>query len=1061
MGTAPLPFNFQRQLPFRTGAVGINVLGPQDPAVVQAILHDSAFPETKDISLSSVALNAQAGQDLQFATGKGSVTFSAQAAASAGLGVYFTPETLLADLQLEEHVGDGFSLTDASDLYYTLLHWGFDAGASAAGAVALGPPSVKFSVDASAGHNFAVIRQFQKKTAAGGVGARTAIEQTVDSWIVPSLISNDSDLKAGTWIYSEADGSFTGSAGVSYGYDFNWVHEAKFAGLQGDIGLKIQLGLSASLGFSISGRFAVLVSRESDKPVLRVRVFRRPSKGFNFALNLGASVQPSTGALLPDSMDDLIKSILGFYAPQVLKDLSALDDWASGQAPLPQALANLSTDYMLKLVGKVYQDATGKAFNPDQDFNKAKALVTNFLDEWGNLDTKLSSLLWKLVPASGDQGAASVFSDVRKITETIANGNQAAYLNLLNTTAGSGSFLASPQGQWLETLALGSLLGPAASSESFAELQALAKKTAPFLTQGDQNPVLTTLHDFIENKLQLSVITDAVKNRLDQINEEWIRAKISDFLQQKVFGFAELQKLDKLIQVIRSKAQDFYSKGLQALNTTYGFSLAATYQTTSVTTALLDAEFDFGDPSADRQKLQAALKASIGGDFTTLLLEKMAGVRLNRAALSHSITRHSHIELNMPFYSSTIDHINESLAKIDAVDVDGGRVVIYQLDSSDEVSKITNRGGNDSHLIMGAKIPAVNGNATRVFGEPSFSYTYAYRQASRDMRRDQLQYQLKPYVDQYVGSAFASGAFDNWLTEMDRALHMSLPDRYGYALIGIDLALPSAVVASWLSAPAEEKQPAYMDMSVALQAKLKSMVPLYYFTDAKKYDDLDTAYVLLAYQAMPVTTSVRLNGNLLSLNTCQAAYWDWMDPHLREAVLRCSATESKLRAILPAVFQRLQNANPGQSPRFEPGDATVRRIRDAASQNDILMRSLLQTEAEIIHGALKAGQQLAKFREKKGADVKAATRALAAFGSTITDTFNKKASSIYGGDALRPLGTMLFVAAAQALSNNTQNPSALFRFIALKPDAKFDPKDFLAGKSPQDGILIQQSIVNA
>src|SRR5262245_23701979 len=250
MGTAPLPFNFQRQLPFRTGAVGINVLGPQDPAVVQAILHDSAFPETKDISLSSVALNAQAGQDLQFATGKGSVTFSAQAAASAGLGVYFTPETLLADLQLEEHVGDGFSLTDASDLYYTLLHWGFDAGASAAGAVALGPPSVKFSVDASAGHNFAVIRQFQKKTAAGGVGARTAIEQTVDSWIVPSLISNDSDLKAGTWIYSEADGSFTGSAGVSYGYDFNWVHEAKFAGLQGDIGLKIQLGLSASLGFS-------------------------------------------------------------------------------------------------------------------------------------------------------------------------------------------------------------------------------------------------------------------------------------------------------------------------------------------------------------------------------------------------------------------------------------------------------------------------------------------------------------------------------------------------------------------------------------------------------------------------------------------------------------------------------------------------------------------------------------------------------------------------------------------------------------------------------------------
>jgi hypothetical protein len=56
---------------------------------------------------------------------------------------------------------------------------------------------------------------------------------------------------------------------------------------------------------------------------------------------------------------------------------------------------------------------------------------------------------------------------------------------------------------------------------------------------------------------------------------------------------------------------------------------------------------------------------------------------------------------------------------------------------------------------------------------------------------------------------------------------------------------------------------------------------------------------------------------------------------------------------------------------------------------------------------------------------------------------------------------MLFVAAAQALSGEVQPANALFRFLALKPDAAFQPADFLQGQLPEDGILIQQSIVNA
>lgn len=1057
--SGPLTIDFKRQLPFRSGAAGIEITGTKDPAVLKAIVADAAFPGTADIALGNISISAQAGKDLTFATGKGSVNFQAEAAASSGLGVYFSPANLLNDFHVDRELD--FNLPDDPASYYMLFHWGFNVGASASGAVAMGAPSVTFSASGSAQRNYAVIRQFRKKVRAAGVGARSAIEGTVDSWVLPSLISDEAGLSAATWIYSEVDGKVNGSVGVSYGYDFNWVRETKFAGLTGDIGLKIQLGLSASLGFEISGRFAVVVSRESSNPVVRVRVFRQPSKGFNFALNAGATVQPSTGTLLPGSLDDFIKAMLGTYAPQLLKDLHALGDWASGKVPLSGALANLSTDYMLKLVGMVYTNATGKPFNPDQDFNRAKSFVMNFLDTWGGLDSKLASLLWKLVPKPGDQPAADIFAEIGKITSAIAGGTQDSFRNLLNTTAGVGGFFSSPVGQWLEELAWGNVLEPATNAESFKKLQSIAKDVSPFLNAGDQNAVLNALHGFIEEHFKLSAITDAVQNKLDQINEEWLRAKITDFLEQKVFGFEELKKIDQLIQTIRNKAADFYAKGLKALNTSYSFSLAATYQTLETTTALLDAEFDFGDATASRPQLQQALKTAIGGDFSTLLLQKIPGVRLNRAALSHSIERHSHLELKMPFYFSTIDHINQSLAEPNAMDVDGQRVVIYQLDSTDERSKITNRGGNDSHLVMGAKIPAIAGNETRVFGEPAFTYSYSYRHASRDMRRDQLQYQLKPYVDQYVGKAFTNGPFDLWLSEMDRALHMAPTDHFGYALLSIDLSLPAAIAAAWLNASAEEKTPSYMDMSIALQGALKSLVPLYYFTDVSKYNDIESAYVLLGYQAMPATTSVRLDGNQLSINTCQSVYWDWMDPSLREALLRCSLTEAKLRAILPAIFQRLQNANPGKSSFYAPGDATVKKIRDAVSHNDGMFKSLLFTEAEIIHGALKAGQNLAKFREKKGADIKAATRALAAFGGTITDTFNAKVSSIYGGDALRPLGTQLFVAAAQALSGDVQRATALFRFLALKPDAKFQPADFLQGQFPQDDILIQESIVNA
>ena len=58
--------------------------------------------------------------------------------------------------------------------------------------------------------------------------------------------------------------------------------------------------------------------------------------------------------------------------------------------------------------------------------------------------------------------------------------------------------------------------------------------------------------------------------------------------------------------------------------------------------------------------------------------------------------------------------------------------------------------------------------------------------------------------------------------------------------------------------------------------------------------------------------------------------------------------------------------------------------------------------------------------------------------------FNAKVASVYGGGALRTLGTMLFVAAARGLSDELQSiqPAGLLRLTVLKQGTTFPPAGF-------------------
>jgi hypothetical protein len=89
-------------------------------------------------------------------------------------------------------------------------------------------------------------------------------------------------------------------------------------------------------------------------------------------------------------------------------------------------------------------------------------------------------------------------------------------------------------------------------------------------------------------------------------------------------------------------------------------------------------------------------------------------------------------------------------------------------------------------------------------------------------------------------------------------------------------------------------------------------------------------------------------------------------------------------------------------------------------------------------------------------------KALANFGSKLSAAFNENVKSIYGGDALRMLGTALFIEAAAAIGGTSSVvPTAMLELIVLRQAAAFDMSKYLAGDAPEKAdVLVAQRIVN-
>ena len=126
-----------------------------------------------------------------------------------------------------------------------------------------------------------------------------------------------------------------------------------------------------------------------------------------------------------------------------------------------------------------------------------------------------------------------------------------------------------------------------------------------------------------------------------------------------------------------------------------------------------------------------------------------------------------------------------------------------------------------------------------------------------------------------------------------------------------------------------------------------------------------------------------------------------------------------------------------------------------------LLQGLLITEEQLVRGATDALKQIAAALPTVATAPTKAITTLANFAATLTDTFNQKVSSIYGGMSDRVVGPMLLVEASRALGSAGVTPAALLNLYALNPGHTFNLGTFVTGSNPgKADVALTQTLVS-
>jgi hypothetical protein len=1024
------------------GSVTVDIGASTDHDVLDAILENKPFPDRPDgkIELGSIDLNAETGKTFAFNAGQTTIGFQASAEFKTGLGVFSSAADAIGALQLEDGPQLNLSIPGNATDKFLVLSWGYDVNGSFSGSHPIGVlGSVTFGAEGSHDSLYAVLHRFPAQT-----DARTALADLFSSWRLPRQVRQARDLKPGSWLVAEVDGSLALHVSAQLGYDFNMVREAKLLGLTRNLGAKIDAGLKTTFGFDVSGRYLLALGRESEEDassIVRLQLFKQSQKGLNFGLNLTVGITGQND--LPTDIDELVKAVFGVHGLQAVKDLHLIEQWTDPQSDLGQAAARLLNDTGLKLL----TEATG--IDAKKEFNKARQIVLDEFKKWDSLPEKVSAATWSILGKLGG-GAEQFKTFLTALADNDPQTRAAAFASALQ----DATFGDTPAGQWLAALADQGLL---ALSRELDKVQPVAAQTLDILNGG----IIKRLQGFIDDKLNLAKIRDAVtQNDFDKV-DGWLIKRLGDFFD-KDLHFEDLKQVQAAIHLVLTKAQDIYSKAQKALNSRYNFDFAAAYMKNTTSTALLDVNFDLQQPSA----ADMFRKVVDDSDLDDLLVQQAQGVTLNLATLSHEIQRTTTVQLNMPYFSFDSAHVNDSLASITAEE-DGGRVLVYELNASDRVT-VRNRYRSDLSVL--ASLQVRNGQL-EMTPDSTRSIAYQSRQVKKGMSLADFEHRVTPFIHEYFPGLFSGNesSLQTFYIDLDRTVENVLhngANQFGDGALAMQVSVPSSVLGSWFIRRSEDRlQRDSMTMSLALQANLRALLPFYYFQDVSRLRSNPTAAALLVWAAMPVSTSIDFqDGQIRRFNTNSGVFWDFPDIDLRRAVAFDPHTTASLVPSLLTAQTRLREAGDNDNARFFTAQqATAFQNMTQSGMGDTLLQSLLFTEAEIIRGATAALKDVNGMLDAMATAPTQAISRFADFGADLTDTFNHRLSSVYGDDALRTLSSMVLLEASRAIDPDlsTQPPQAMLNILTFQNGHAFNLNDFIAGvMPPKDQIAVAQTLVN-
>jgi hypothetical protein len=1015
-------FNFALDKKFGAGSIDLDVSGNTD--LLKALLDANAALPAGDV----VLLGGQLAVGENITVGPAKVGFSADL--NASVGVFSTPGALrgalLAKADLVSEIADAIEFHGDAGSRFLLLRWGYDIAGTAAGSVALGASaSLNFHANAGRKGFYAVVQ-----TVASDAKAKASLGNLVSSWRLPSQIQDIADLPPATTVISEVDGSFGLSAKVTFGYDFNWLRAVEGLGLKGDIGLKLKAGLSASIGFGLSGKYAVFLSREDASRKIRMRLFKLKVNDWNFGFDASLLATPVTPPL-PENFDDLLRAVTGTHGQQIMKLLGRVEDWADPTKPVFGPFVNLADSEAQKLL----ESLTGVS-DLSAAFDDVKGRIQKLFGLWEALPQTVTQLIWSKLPAPAE------ISSIAGIAKKVAGLTEDSLGELLASSLSNVSFLNTTEGKTLEALAAKGLFAALDDSGALQDIQKAAGKVGEVLDGSALQNLLTKLQDAVNTRLDLKKIESVVDQTTFDSLDTWLKARLEDFLEHRLVGaqgVAELKKLQAGLKAILDKKDELYAKALAAIKRDYEFSIHATYQKTETTSALLDVLFDFDAPGSEAG---LGLKQALAGKFDQLLTETPAGVKVTDGVLAFGIHKESHVSISLPYFSTSSTHVNDALAQLQVVSEDAGGLV-FSLSATD---LYTVKNDYSSALTVALSIPAKGKNGVNVHSDERASYRYDLKINTPDLTQKAFGLQYAPYADAYFSREFSKtpGTFNDWVAEITPA-----GGRLGNSLVSLSLAMPPAALRAWLNAPANQKDPVYKRMSMALQRQFKQTLHDAFFKDVHKYKDVsgDTAArAVLSFCSIPPFSDAELTNHGTDIELLdekaegKTIYWDYRDRgvnifhvDLREKVLFHRQTQLKLQELLTIARARLTEAgDPDRVLSFYSPESAGQIL--GAALHGKLLDSLFPVEANLVEQARGAGIKMGSFKQNSFANPEQARRDLAQFGQKLSDDFNDNLKVFAVGNALLPLGTAIYTAAVGALDASAAVPvAAMFTVQSLKP----------------------------